>query len=184
MSPLSGRETTRVRLGGACAPLTAPRVGMPAYSSGRRAHRAPLLKAFAAVNRATLRRFEGDGGLLPTLRTGRLGFASLESVSLTCTISAPRLAPLAPLGLVLEALVGEKHLFAGGEDELSTTFSALENPILVLHRLLRDPTLVGGQAPSFGQAALRQVSLANPAGQPSRGCFRKPKGPFVETSHA
>src|SRR5690348_12949757 len=119
---------------------------MPAFSSGRGAHRSPLLKAFAAVNRATLRRFEGDRGLLPTLRTGRLGFASLESVSLTCTIRALRLAPLAPLGLVLEALVGEKHLFAGGEDELGTTFSALQNPILVLHRLLRDPTLVGGSS--------------------------------------
>ena len=86
--------------------LPAPESQMPAFSSGRRTHRPPLLKAFAAVNRATLRRFEGDRGLLPTLRTGRLGFASLESVSLTCTVIAPRLAPLAPLGIILETLVG------------------------------------------------------------------------------
>jgi hypothetical protein len=50
---------------------------------------------------------------------------------------------LAPLGLVFEALVGEKHLFAGGEDELLTAFRALQDLIVIFHTLLRGSTLVG-----------------------------------------
>jgi hypothetical protein len=107
------------------------------------------------------------------LRTGRLGFASLESVPLTwaCAIGALRLASLAPLGLVFESLVGEKHLFAGGEDKLSTAFRALQNPVLVLHRLLRDPTLVWGQ-----KHPRRSQTWSSDRSEDALG---KPKGPIT-----
>ena len=67
-------------------------------------------------------------------------------VSTRCTLPEPEpcarravgFARFAPLGLVLEALVGEKHLLAGGENELSRTFGALQNPIVVFHTLLHD----------------------------------------------
>jgi hypothetical protein len=108
------------------------------------------------------------------LRTGRLGFVSLESVAaLTYAVSALRLACLAPLGLVLESLVGEKHLLAGGEDKLGTAFRALQNPILVLHRLLRDPTLVGGPKASSEKSDLIQMMPADR----SEDALGKPKGP-------
>jgi hypothetical protein len=93
--------------------------------SGRRTHRSPLLEAFAAINRAALRRLEGDGCLLPALRTGRFRFGSLEIVALARGLSAFCFAVLAPLRLILEAFIGEKHLFAGGEDELRIAFRAL-----------------------------------------------------------
>ena len=52
-------------------------------------------------------------------------------------------AVLAPLGLVLEALVGEKHLFAGRENKLLTAFRTLQYLIVIFHTLLRGSTLVG-----------------------------------------
>src|SRR5262249_62017573 len=52
-----------------------------------------------------------------------------------------RLARLASLRLVLEILVGEEELLAGGPDELCTAINAGERLILELHRSLpsRDP---------------------------------------------
>src|SRR5580704_3757304 len=97
----------------------------PNSSSGWRTHHPPLLETFAAVNRTALRRLEGDRGILPALRTGRLGFASLKPVTLARIIRAFCFAGLAPLGLVLKALVGEEHLFAGGEDNFRIAFRAL-----------------------------------------------------------
>jgi hypothetical protein len=58
-------------------------------------------------------------------------------------------ARLAPLGLVLKAFVGEKHLLAGGEDELSRTFSALQNPVMVFHTLLQSRAGTGVAAEQF-----------------------------------
>jgi len=52
-------------------------------------------------------------------------------------VSAVGLARLAPLGLILEAFIGEEHLFAGGEDELSSTFAAFQDLVVVFHTLLR-----------------------------------------------
>jgi hypothetical protein len=66
-------------------------------------------------------------------------------------LRAVGLARFAPLGLVLEALVGEKHLFARGENELRPTFGALQDLIVVFHVLLRD--LAG-----TGQAAVKPTS--------------------------
>src|SRR6266849_3302038 len=40
------------------------------------------------------------------------------------------------LGFVFEAFVGEKHLFAGGKNELSTTFRTLQYSIVIFHEPL------------------------------------------------
>jgi hypothetical protein len=61
----------------------------------------------------------------------------------TRALRALGFAILAPLGLVLEALVGEKHLFAGGKDELLTAFRALQDLVVIFHTRLRGSTLVG-----------------------------------------
>jgi hypothetical protein len=45
-------------------------------------------------------------------------------------------ARLAPLGFVLEALIAEKHLFAGGEDKFPPALAALQDLVLVFHTLL------------------------------------------------
>ena len=93
--------------------------------SVQRTYRPPLLETFSAIDRTALRRLEGDGCLLPALRTGRFRFGSLEIVALARGLSAFCFAVLAPLRLILEAFIGEKHLFAGGEDELRIAFRAL-----------------------------------------------------------
>jgi len=108
-----------------------------------------LLKAFAAVNWTSLGRLERDRSLFPALRTGRLGFGSLKTVPLARGIRALRLARFAPLGLVLKALIGEKHLFAGGKYKFGAAFRAFQNLILVLHVVLPDPTLVAGPAAAW-----------------------------------
>jgi len=97
-----------------------------------------VLEALAAVNRAPLRRFERYRRFLPALRASGLGFDTLHTVAVPISSSRSTvcLARFAPLGLVLETLVGEKHLLAGGENELGITFGASQNPVLKLHTLL------------------------------------------------
>src|SRR5260370_40517888 len=101
----------------------------------------PLLKAFTAEHGTPLRRAERNSCFLPTLRAGRFGFRPLE-VPLARDLGAFGLAVLTPLGLVLEALVGEKHLFAGGENKLLTAFRTIQDLIVVFHTLLRDSAMV------------------------------------------
>ena len=86
-------------------------------------------------------RAEGYSGFLSALRASRLGFRSLE-VTLARALNAFGFAVLAPLGLILEALVGEEHLLAGGENKLLTAFPALQDLIVVFHLLLRRSELV------------------------------------------
>src|SRR5262249_13325856 len=107
---------------------------------GRSTQRPPLLEAFAAVHGPALRGLEGNRRFLPALRAGRFRFGALV-VPGARVLSALRFAGLAPLGLVLEALVGEKHLLASSEDKLCATFRAFQNLIVVFHRLLRRPAL-------------------------------------------
>jgi hypothetical protein len=97
-----------------------------------------LLEAFAAVNRSPLCRLERYRCFLSALRAHSLGFDTLHTVAGTTSVSrgAVCLARFAPLGLVLETLVGEKHLLAGGENELGITFGAFQNPVLKFHTLL------------------------------------------------
>jgi hypothetical protein len=59
-------------------------------------------------------------------------------------------AVLTPLGFVLETLIGEKHLLAGGENKLLTAISTLQDLIMVFHTLLRGSALVAKPpAPSY-----------------------------------
>lgn len=51
---------------------------------------------------------------------------------------AIRLACLTPLGLVLEAPVGEEHLLARGKYEFCSALTALQDFIVVFHVPLRD----------------------------------------------
>lgn len=102
-------------------------------------HRAPPLEAFAAVHRTALRGLEGDRGLLAALRANRLGFDALHARR-TVTLRAAGFARFATFRFVLEAFVGEKHLFAGREDKFSATIGTLQNPIMVFHTLLRTRT--------------------------------------------
>jgi hypothetical protein len=84
-----------------------------------------LLKALAAIDGTTLSGLERDRSLFPALRAGRLGFRSLDTGTLAGSVGALSLAGLTPLGLILEALVCEEHLFSGGEDELSIALRTL-----------------------------------------------------------
>jgi len=107
------------------------------------------LKTFAAEDGPALRGAERNCGFLSALRAGRLCFRPLEGVGTwawTRALSAFGLAILAPLGLVLETLVGEKHLLAGGEDKLLATFRTLQDLIVIFHTRLRGSTLVGEPA--------------------------------------
>ena len=103
-----------------------------------------------------MRRAEGNSGFLPALRAGRLGFRSLE-VTLARALNAFGFAVFAPLGLILEALVGEEHLFAGGENKLLTAFPTLQDLIVVFHLLLRCSVLV-------------EEHVASPYGPDRGGC--------------
>jgi hypothetical protein len=110
---------------------------------GRRtlcAHPAPLLKALAAIHGTSLRWSERNGCLLAALRADRLSFHALHSSGggrAVGSLHAVRLTRLAPLGFVLEALVGEKHLFAGREYKFGSTFGALQDLVMIFHTLLR-----------------------------------------------
>ena len=113
--------------------------GQRALDGGAGAHGSPLLETFTAIDGASLRRLEGHRGFLAALRANGLGFDSLHTARAgTHAGCTSCLAGFAPLGLVLEALVGEKHLFARGEDKLRIAFGALQDFIVIFHSLLRD----------------------------------------------
>src|SRR4029077_3033168 len=78
------------------------------------AHGAALLKAFAAENGTPLRGTEGHRSLLAALRTIGFGFGAHRGVAPSASAAFGTLgfASLAALGLVFEALVRKKHLFA------------------------------------------------------------------------
>jgi hypothetical protein len=98
------------------------------------ARRLPLLEALFAVHRAPLRRLEGNRRLLAALRAARRG---LDPLAGTVTHSRVpfALALLAPLGLILEILVGVKELFACGPHKLLMALNADQTLVSVLHDL-------------------------------------------------
>jgi hypothetical protein len=68
------------------------------------------------------------------LRANGFGFDPLyASRTRAVALRAAGFACFAPLGLVLEALVGEKHLLAGRKDKLGVAFRALQDLIVVFH---------------------------------------------------
>lgn len=127
------------------------------YSCARGTDGPPLLKAFAAVHRTTLRRLEGNCRFLPALRADSLGFHALDAAPVAVgALGSIRLAGLAPLGLVLEALVGEKHLLTGGEDKLRPALGAFQDLVMVFHTLLRGR--VRTEEPASGRAPRQRAS--------------------------
>ena len=103
-----------------------------------------MLEAFTAIDRPPLRGLKRNGRLFPALRAHRFRFDALDA-SRTCFIPlcAICLAGLATLGLVLESLVREKHLLAGGENEFRSAIGALQDLVMVFHTLLRGPGSLG-----------------------------------------
>jgi len=62
----------------------------------------------------------------------------------TAAFGSLGLAGLATLGFVLEALIREKHLFAGGKNEFCAAFRTLQHLVVVFHEPL-SPGPVGGR---------------------------------------
>jgi hypothetical protein len=87
-----------------------------------------------------LRRLKWDRRVFPALRAGCLGFNPLDIARTYFTpLHAGCFARLAPLGLILEALVSEKHLLACGENKLPAAFCTLQDLVMVFHTLLPGP---------------------------------------------
>ncbi|HWF39059.1 MAG TPA: hypothetical protein VG322_11100 [Candidatus Acidoferrales bacterium] len=82
---------------------------------------------------------ERDGGFLATLRANRPSFDPLRSpYTHFHALGSGGLAAFAAFGLVLEALIHEKHLFAGGKNKFGSAFGAFQNLVMVFHTQLRD----------------------------------------------
>src|SRR6266571_9347846 len=97
----------------------------------------PGLKAFLAEDGTTLRRLERHRRLLAASRAHRDGFHPLAGhPGSGRTRRTFALAGFAPLGFVLEVLVGEKLLLSRRPDELRGAVHAPEDPVLELHRSL------------------------------------------------
>jgi hypothetical protein len=103
-----------------------------------------VLKTFPAIDRAPLCGLERNGRLFAALGADRFCFYALyASRTRFRSLCAICFAGLAAFGLVLESLVSEKHLFAGGEDEFRSTIGALQDLVMVFHTLLRGPGSLG-----------------------------------------
>jgi hypothetical protein len=100
-----------------------------------RAHGATLLKALPAEHRAALRWPEGNGCFLAALRAVGFRFRPHRTAA-PAAFGSFRLAGFAALRFVLEAFVGEKHLFAGSKYELRTTLGTLQDFIVIFHEPL------------------------------------------------
>ena len=61
----------------------------------------------------------------------------------TTALGSFSLARLAALGFVFEALVGEKHLFAGGKNEFSPALRTLQHLVVVFHEPLSPGPVAG-----------------------------------------
>jgi len=97
-------------------------------------HGAPLLETLPAVDRSPLSGLEGNRGFFTALRADSLGFDALNrGRSWTVARGAICLACFAPLRLVLEAFVGEKHLLAGSKNKLGAAFRAFQDLVVVFH---------------------------------------------------
>lgn len=95
----------------------------------------PLLKALPAEDWATLSWPERYRGFLATLRADRRRFRPAMALA-TQHLVPFGLAGFTPLGLVLEALIGEEKLFPCGEDKIGPTIHTLHDPVPVFHTLL------------------------------------------------
>ena len=60
----------------------------------------------------------------------------MTAATSTAALGSFGLACFAALGLVLETLVGKKHLLAGREDKLGTALRTLQHSIVIFHEPL------------------------------------------------
>src|SRR6516225_11469849 len=137
-----------------------------------RPHGASGLEALPAKDRPALSRPKRNGGLLAALRTGCLGFrAHRPAAPATRRFGAFGFAGLATLGFVLKALVGEEHLFAGGEDKLGATFRTLQDLVVEFHgRFPLDPfRAVGGPTLPSPRARTKPGTCSGDTGRVSSG---------------
>jgi hypothetical protein len=113
----------------------------------RCAHRPSCLEALPAEHRASLRGLKGNGGFLTALRAGSLGFRPYLAASGATAFGPFGFACFAALRFVFKTLVGEKHLFACGKNELGATLGTLQNLIVEFHGRL-PWTPIGQQGPA------------------------------------
>ena len=103
----------------------------------RRSRRPPLLEAIPAQHRTSLRRTERHRGFFAALRTNGSGLGPRRTMMPAARRSqgrnSLRFAALAPLGLVPELLIVEKHLFPGGKNKVRPAVDALQHLVLKLH---------------------------------------------------
>ena len=137
----------------------------PLASSSRRSHGPALLEAFPAKHRPPLRWPERNGGFLSALRAVRLCFRPhRRGVPPGSAFRALGLARFTTLRFVLKALVGEKHLLAGREHKLRTTFCTLQDLIVIFHEPLSPGPVPGRRLGGFctwGPGCLRRPVSGN-----------------------
>ena len=132
--------------------------------SGRTAHFTARLVALAAVDGTPLGGLERDGGFLPALRAYRSRFRP-RGVPGRSSRPTGRLAVLASLRFVPEALICEERLLPCCEHEFRATFNAFQGPILILHWIAPNGPVLGSSAYGKGAGfvpAPSPVSLLSP----------------------
>jgi hypothetical protein len=132
----------------------------------RRAHRSPLLEAFATEHGPTLCRTKRNCRFFTALRASRLCLGAHRRGAV-CAAAAFRtlgLARLAALGFVFEAFVGEKHLLAGSKHKLRIAFRALQYFVVEFH-----------EPPPLARSRARGMSEPCTVG-PGRGKLPPPGG--------
>src|SRR5258706_6734851 len=130
----SKKRGRRVRLPLHQANLTRSETAADVPYELRSTHGTALLETFTAKDGASLRWTEGYRRFLSTL--GAIGFcfgAHRRGASAATAFCALGLASLAALGLVLEALVRKKHLFARSKNKLGATLRTLQDLVMVFH---------------------------------------------------
>ena len=108
----------------------------------------PFLKAFAAKDRTALRGTERDGRLLSTLRA-RGGCLDPWFEAAASGGIPDGFAVLAALGFVGKPFFREKLLLSGGEDEIPSAVSALQDAVLEFWHMVLPSLDVGLPAPSL-----------------------------------
>src|SRR5216683_3743869 len=96
----------------------------------------------------------------------------------TAAFGPLRFTGLTSLGLVLEALVGEKHLFAAGEHELRAALRTLQHLVVVFHEPLSPGPVTGRRLGGLctGEPKCMRKPVSGDAGRGSLGpAGTKPK---------
>jgi len=97
---------------------------------------ATLLKALQAVDRPALSQLERHGSFLAALGAhGDRDGPRMHSSGRHAHLGPFAFASLAPLGFVLETLLGVKELFTGRKHKFATALDTFQHSIAILHAL-------------------------------------------------